>query len=57
MINNIESKIDNFCLQECSLKNRSFWKLLTLLETYMKKRLTSGLCYIEGLISLANNIV
>ena len=33
-INDIENKIDNFQLQECSLKHRSFWKLLISLETY-----------------------
>ena len=43
-------------LHECSLKNRSFWKLVFLLETYMKRR---GLCYIIMLylIFLENNIV
>ena len=29
-----KNKIDNFQLQECSLKHRSFWKLLISLETY-----------------------
>ena len=38
MIDNIENKIENFRLQECSLKNRSFWKLVILPETYMKQR-------------------
>ena len=30
---NIENKIENLGLQECSLKNRSFWKLVISLET------------------------
>ena len=34
----IESNIENLRLQECSLKNRSLWKLVVLLETYMKQR-------------------
>ena len=34
MIDDIENKIQNLRLQDCSLKNRSFWKL----ETYMKWR-------------------
>ena len=38
MIDNIESKKENLHLQECSLKNRSLWKLVTSLETYMKQR-------------------
>ena len=38
MINDIENKIENVRLQECSLKNRSFWKLIVSLETYMKRR-------------------
>ena len=38
MIDNIESKMENLLLLECSLKNRSFWKLVVLLETNMKKR-------------------
>ena len=33
MINDIESKIENIRLQEYSLKNRSFWKLVVSLET------------------------
>ena len=31
-IENIENKIENVRLQECSLKNRSFWKLDISLE-------------------------
>ena len=38
MIDNIENKIENLRLQECSLKNRSFWELIILLETYMLYR-------------------
>ena len=57
MIDNIENKIENLRLQECSLKNRSFWKLVILLETYETETVTSGLCYIEDLIFLENNIV
>ena len=32
MIKNIENKIDNLYLHEYSVKNRSFWKLVILLE-------------------------
>ena len=32
MIGNIENKIESFHLQECSLKNKSFWKLVISLE-------------------------
>ena len=49
MMDNIEIKIENLRLQECSLKRSSFWKLLISLETYMKQTVTSGLCYIEDL--------
>ena len=56
MIDNIESKIENHQLQECSLKNRSFWKLVISLETYETETVTSGLCYIKDLIFLENNI-
>ena len=49
MIDNIENKIENLRLQECSLRNRSFWKLVISLET---ETVTSGLCYIEDLIFL-----
>ena len=38
MIDDIENKIENIRLQKCSLKNRSFWKLVISLETYMKWR-------------------
>ena len=38
MIDNIENEIENLRLQECSLKNRSFWKLVISLEAYMKQR-------------------
>ena len=52
MIDNIENKIENLRLQECSLKNRSFWELIILLETYMKCRQTvaSGLYYIKDFV-------
>ena len=53
MIDDIENKIENLRLQECSLKNRSFWKLVISLETYETKKVT----YIEDLIFLENNIV
>ena len=36
-IDNIESKIENLYLRECSLKNRSFWKLVISLEAYMNR--------------------
>ena len=32
MIYKIENKIESLYLQECSLKNKSFWKLFILLE-------------------------
>ena len=56
MIDNIESKIENHQLQEWSLKNRSFQKLVISLETYGTETVTSGLCYIKDLIFLENNI-
>ena len=37
-IHNIENKIENLRLQECPLKNSSFWKLVISLGTYMKWR-------------------
>ena len=39
-IDDIENEIEILRLQECSLKNRSFWKLVNLLEAYMKRRQT-----------------
>ena len=40
MIDNIENKKENLHLQECSLKNRSFWKVVISLEKrYMEQRL------------------
>ena len=59
MVDDIENKIANLRLQECSLKNRSFLNLIVLLESYMKwmETVTSGLCYMEDLIFLENNIV
>ena len=36
MADNIENKIENLRLQECSLKSRSFWKSVISLETHMK---------------------
>ena len=56
-VDNIESKIENRRLQEIFLKNRSFWKLVISLETYETETVTSGLCYIEDLIFLENNII
>ena len=38
MIDNIENIKENLHLHECPLKNRSFWKLVIFLETYMKQR-------------------
>ena len=38
MIHDIENKIKNRRLQESSLKNRSFWKLVISLEIYMKSK-------------------
>ena len=59
MIDDIENKIEYLRLQEWSLKNRSFWKLVISLETFLYeiKIVTLGLCYIENLIFLKNNIV
>ena len=57
MIDDIENKIENLWLEECSLKNRSFWMLVVSLETSMKWTVTSELCYMEDLIFLQNNIV
>ena len=37
-VDNIESKMENRRLQESFFKNRSFWKLVISLETYMKQR-------------------
>ena len=54
MIDNIESKIENLRLQQCSLNSRSFWKLVISPET---ETVTSGLCHIEDLIFLENDIV
>ena len=36
MIHNIENKIEILRLQEYSLKNKYFWELIILLETYKK---------------------
>ena len=57
MIDDIGNKIEILRLQKCSLKSRSFWKLVISLETYEMEIVTSGLCYIEDLIFLENNIV
>ena len=57
MIDDIENTIENLRLQECFLKNRSFWKLVILLEIYETETVTLGLCYIEDLIFRENNIV
>ena len=55
MINNIESKIENLRLQESSSNNRSFWKLVILLETYETETVTSGLCYINIFPNIVSN--
>ena len=47
----------NLRLQEYSLKNSSYWKLVILLETYEMETVTSGLCYIKDLIFLESNIL
>ena len=58
MIDDIENKIENLRLQECSLKNRSSWKVSHFTKNiYKMETVTSGLCYIEDLIFLENNIV
>ena len=58
MIDDIENKIENLRLQECSLKNRSSWKVSHFAKNvYKMETVTSGLCYIEDLIFLENNIV
>ena len=58
MVDDIENKIANLRLR-LSIKNRSFLNLVVLLESYMKwmETVTSGLCYMEDLIFLENNIV
>ena len=53
---NIESKVENLCLQECSLKNKTFWKLLISLETYMKLK-QKVKDYVKDLIFLENNVI
>ena len=57
MIDDIENKIENLQLQECSFKKSGFWKLVVSLETYQTETVTLGLCYIEDLIFLENNMV
>ena len=48
MIDDIENKIENLRLQECSLKNRYFWKLVYFAKNiYEVERVTPGLCYIN----------
>ena len=37
MINDIENKIGSVRLHEYSVKNRSSWKLIISLQTYMKR--------------------
>ena len=39
MIDNIEKKLENLCLQECSIKNRSLKKLVISLEASFFKQL------------------
>ena len=41
MIDDIENKIENLRLYERSLRNRSFWKLVILLETYIHETETT----------------
>ena len=57
MIDDIENKIENLQLQECSFKKSGFWKLVVSLEIYQTETVTLGLCYIEDLIFLENNMV
>ena len=60
MIYNIGNKIKNRLLQEYSLKNtenRSFGSQLFRQKSYETETVTTGLCYIEDLISLKNDIV
>ena len=38
IVDNIENKIESLHLQECFLENRSLWKLVILLETYVEQR-------------------
>ena len=56
MINNIESKIENLWLQECSL-NALVKVDYFARNIYETETVTSGLCYIEELIFLENNVV
>ena len=55
MTDDIANKTENLRLQEYSLKNSSYWKLVILLETYEMETVTSGLCYIKDLIFLESN--
>ena len=60
MINDAENKIENLQFQECSLKSRSFSKVVISLETYVKQRKYCLLlqdCCIENLIFIENNVV
>ena len=56
MIDDIENKIENNRLHECSLTNRSFWELIIFSrDIFEMEAVTSGLCYIEDLIFLEDN--
>ena len=57
MINDTENEIENLSLQECSFKDRSFWKFYFAWNVYEMETVTSGFCYIEDLIFLENNII
>ena len=58
MIDNIESKTENLRLQECSLKKKVLLEVSYFTRNlYETETVTSGLCYIENLIFLENNIV
>ena len=59
MIDDAENKIENLQLQECSLKSRSFSKIVLSLETYVKQRKYCLLlqdCCIKNLIFIKNNV-
>ena len=54
MINDTENKIEILRLQDCSLKNRSFWKLVISL---WNEDSNFWIVYMKDLIFLENNIV
>ena len=58
MIDNIESKIENVGLQECSLKKKVILELSYFTrDIYQTWTVTSGSSYIEDLNFLGNKIV